>query len=233
MRSYEKPEARKHLLEESQIERVEKHIQTDEERLIFYGMLFTGLRVSEFLHLRRSWIDYKNNHLIVPEAQPCNCKGCIKIRNDLRKKLIRYQENNKTITKKKQKRYELVLEGNWLPKTPYSARTIPIIKNAKEVLYPYFKEHNLMLEAFPLRQYINTILTNLSIRAFGKPQKNKKKLFPHALRGSFATMLARDNITSIGITRALGWADINTARFYLDLTGAALDDEFAKKLSRY
>ena len=226
MRSYEKPKARKHLLEDFEIKRVEKNIQTAEEDLTFHGMLYTGLRISEFIHLRRSWIDFKNDFLIIPEAQPCNCKGCIPIRNKLRKKL---EFTNKDDIKL---RHRTILEGNWLPKTPYSVRTIPIIKNAQEVLYPYFKEHKLMLEAFPLRQYVNTILTNLSIRTFGKPKKGQKKIFPHALRGSFATMLARDDFTHIEITRALGWADMNTARFYIDLTGSALKTAFDEKWSR-
>ena len=226
MRSYEKPKARKHLLEDLEIKRVEKNIQTKEEDLIFHGILYTGLRISEFIHIRRSWIDFKNNFLKIPEVQPCKCKGCIKIRNDLRKKLEFTDKDDIKL------RHRTILEGNWLPKTPYSARTIPLLKNAQDVLYPYFKEHNLMLDAFPLRQYVNTILTQLSIRTFGKPKKNKKKLFPHALRGSFATMLAKDNFSNIGITRALGWADMNTARYYIDLTGSALKDEFDEKWSR-
>ena len=225
MRSYEKPKTRENLLDEFQIAKVEKNIRTSEERLVFYGLAFTGLRISEFLHLRRSWIDYNRNRLTVPSFQPCKCKGCIYIRNKLRNKIILAEKQNKSFSKMKTQRYKKMLEGNWLPKTSYSVRTIPIVQQARDVLYPYFKEHKLMLEAFPLRQYINTMLTDIG-------KRSKVTLFPHALRGTFATMLALDDFTAIKLTDAMGWADINMALTYIKISGEALDDEFDKKWSR-
>ena len=225
MVSKPKPKARDHLLEDPQINRVEKILRTDEERLVFYGLAFTGLRISEFIHLRRSWINFKRNQIKIPEYQPCNCKGCIYLRNNLRKKLAKAEEQNITFTNKMTQRYKTMLEGNWLPKTTHSVRTITIVQQARDVLYPYFDKHKLMLEAFPLRQYINTMLTDIG-------KRSKVKLFPHALRGTFATMLALDNFTTIRLTEIMGWADINTALFYIKLSGAALQEEFDKKWSR-
>lgn len=214
MPSKPKPKARDHLLEDPQINIIEKRIQTDQESLGFYGLTFTGLRISEFIHLRRSWLDTKKHLIKIPEAQPCNCKGCIYIRNKLRKQL-EFEDTIKA-------RHRKILEGNWLPKTSNSVRTIPIVQKAQDVLYPYFDEHDLLLDEFPLRQYVNTMLTDLG-------KRSKIRLFPHALRGTFATMLAIKKFTAFEITQTMGWADINTAMFYIKLSGSALLDAFDAK----
>jgi len=66
-------------------------------RFIVYGMVFGGVRVSELVHLRRTWINWEESTLTVPLRQYCQCKECLQYR-----------------------------EGIWRPKTKKGNRTIRI-----------------------------------------------------------------------------------------------------------
>jgi len=66
--------ARDNVLTEREIERVEDSLKNFREQFVFKGLLYTGLRVSAFIHLNRGWI--RENKIFVPRREKCNCKAC-------------------------------------------------------------------------------------------------------------------------------------------------------------
>ena len=209
-----KPKTRYHLLGDAQIKKIIKVIKTDIERFVFIGLLYTGLRASEFIHMRKTWINFKRHLIVIPDKQSCNCNKCKTNRIKLSEKDVdSLNDHQKTI-----------LEGYWVPKTASSARTIPIVPEARKVLYPFFKKYKTVMKKLPMTQYLNIYLNRLKKRC-------KIKIFPHCLRGTFATMLAIDGFDAYKITNILGWADINVAMFYINLSGAALTNEVEDKWS--
>ena len=63
----EKPHAKEHILEDREIEKIKENIETNEEKLIFNGLIYTGMRITEFLNLRRSWINWDKKRIRVPK----------------------------------------------------------------------------------------------------------------------------------------------------------------------
>ena len=47
-----------------------------EEILLIYGLLYTGMRINEFVHFKKEWMTDK--FIIIPEKQPCKCYECKK-----------------------------------------------------------------------------------------------------------------------------------------------------------
>jgi len=190
--NYKKSKTKEHILSEKQIQRVINAIEYEDELILFYCLLYTGLRVSEFIHLRRSWIDWENDFIRIPKKQKCSCSEC--------------KKNG----------------GFWSPKTSTSVRVIPIVSEIRGILERYFSEHNSIMELIPSRGMAYYILRDLG-------KKARVKLFPHALRGTFATILASKDFNPFEICDAMGWKSIQTAIYYIRLSGAQLKRAFEQK----
>ena len=74
---------------------------------------YAGLRVSELVHLRRTWVDFEENTITVPPRQHCDCRECQRRR-----------------------------DGVWRPKTRHGARTIRIHPKLRPVLQEYLADHD-------------------------------------------------------------------------------------------
>ena len=48
----------------------------DLDELIVRLAAFRGLRISEIAHMRRSWIDFDEGTIKIPEKQNCSCRAC-------------------------------------------------------------------------------------------------------------------------------------------------------------
>lgn len=209
-----KPRSKEYILDEKGIRKINKVIKNFDEKFVFIGILFTGLRKSEFIHMRRDWIDFKNNYIMVPDKQKCNCGQCKINRRDLAEEDIESLNEHK----------RLILEGYWLPKTKSSARTIPIVPEAREVIYQFFKKHKSALEVYPWASYTNNITDRLE-------KRSGVRVFPHCLRATFATMLALDGFDAYKLTDMMGWASIDVAKSYILMSGAELSREVEDKWS--
>lgn len=66
--------ARENVLSDEEIEKVEKSLKSFREELVFKGMVYTGLRVSAFIHMNQGWI--RSNNIFVPKREKCSCKKC-------------------------------------------------------------------------------------------------------------------------------------------------------------
>jgi integrase len=78
------------------------------DRFIVGVLILAGMRVSELTHLKKSWVDFDQNIIIIPIRQFCTCWECLKYR-----------------------------KGEWRPKTKQGARTIRIHPLLKPILHEY------------------------------------------------------------------------------------------------
>jgi len=246
--NWDKPKTKENLLSRENIDQINSVIRNKREDFTFNGILFTGLRAFEFMHLNKDWVKFisRSNpssiirgNINVPERQVCSCKECKYKRIKLEKRLskikinedIEYEPNNikfKKIWKRKKRLGSLsirdrnMIKGYWVPKTNSSVRTIPIVPQAENIFRNYFDNHDTVLELLPRRIYVNRILNRLE-------RRSGIKLFPHCLRGTFATILAMMGFTPFAIQKALGWKSVEVAQSYIDYSGAALNREFDNK----
>lgn len=195
-KKYSKPKTKENLLGDREIIKLNGIKKDKNEEFAFMVLLYTGLRVSELIHMRRSWLNLWRGFINVPERQRCGCMEC---------------------------RY--LGRVYWRPKTADSARAIPVVPEVRGILRRFFEDHEAVLEVFPSRQYVNNVLKRLQDRS-------GVRLFPHALRGTFATMLAEREFTPFEIKDALGWKSVDVAISYIKLSGTTLKRAFQEKWHR-
>ena len=64
----------KYVLSDEQIHSILAEAQSEEEKLILELMVYLGLRASEIVHLRATWLH--GDELNIPRTQPCDCSSC-------------------------------------------------------------------------------------------------------------------------------------------------------------
>jgi len=194
MSEVRKPQTRDYILDESDIKKVRRSLKTFVEGLVVLGLLYTGMRVSEFVHMRKDWISWKTGLIRIPRQQRCDCYEC--------KKVLRNRKGE--VTKP---------AGVWRPKTPESIRPIPILPEIEALFRQYFQRSSQIMDVVGSRVYAWMVLKRVE-------QRSGVKLFPHVLRGTFATLLASKDFDATEITPLLGWKSFKMADFYIKLSGA-------------
>lgn len=187
--------AKKNVLDPREEEELISSLKYLHEEVLIKGLLYTGMRISEFIHMKRSWIDFEGEWIKVPEKQVCSCRECEKKR-----------------------------DGVWKPKTDEASRRIKLLQEAKEVLDPFFDEHDSVMEIIKTRQRGYDI-----VRSVAKRTNIQHKVFPHALRGTFASILAGKGFTAPQITGMLGWVSIKTAEDYIKISPHYQEKEIEEK----
>lgn len=193
--SYSKPRTKDNILEDVEIDKIKSVAKNASERFLVWTLLYTGMRISELIHMRDDWIDWNKNLIRIPKSQPCECMEC-KIKKG----------------------------GVWRPKNPQSARAIPIVPELRQILQDFFCQYTSVMSVIHDRVAAHGI-----IRALGKRAKIRHKAFPHALRGTFATVLAAKDFTIPEISEALGWTSWKTAEIYVRLSAARVQKAFKEK----
>lgn len=59
------------LLNEEEIRRILDGCEGDQKPVI-HTLAFTGMRVSELIHMRKDWVDWEAGLIRIPETQPCD-----------------------------------------------------------------------------------------------------------------------------------------------------------------
>ena len=72
----------------------------------------------------------------------------------------------------------------------------------------------------------NRVNTWRLVREVSRRAKISHKVFPHSLRGSFASMLADKGFDAFTIQAVLGWKKIDMAEQYVKMSGSAIKDRF-------
>jgi len=184
------------VLTTEEVSLLEQNAVSVREKLIVNGLLYTGMRVGEFIHLNRDWIDFKAHHIRIPGSMPCQCKSC-KIGHPT---------------------------GVWKPKTTQGARVIPIAPEVLSELKEYFRTFKSVMEMIPSRGSAHYHLKMAAKRA-----GITHPVFPHALRGTFASLLAQKGFDPFEIKEIMGWKSVEMASSYVRLFGDHIQKVFDKK----
>jgi integrase len=104
------------------------------------------------------------------------------------------------------------LEKAWHPKTKAGIREIPLMYEAKRILFNHFRTHD---EIGMTRVTLYRIVRRVASR-----MNPFKKVYPHSLRATFASMLADAGLGPADIQMILGWAKLETANHYVRATMA-------------
>jgi integrase len=105
-----------------------------EENLVLSLMVFTGLMVSEFIHMRRSWLDVREGIIRVPVSQPCSCRACAG------------------------------RGGVWRPKTGSGNRAVPIVPEVEACIIDYFAANDDIITLVPYRELAWRIVRTIGQR---------------------------------------------------------------------
>ena len=200
-----KPKSRENVLSPEEREKLCKVCQTDREKFVIYGLLYTGMREGEFLHMRKSWIDFKGGIINIPHKDIC--KICL------------------TCKKSKMRKGKLIKDANiWQGKTVHAQRPIPIVPEIKDMLDEFFSKYNSVIDVYWYRQNLWKIVKEVGARS-----KIKHSVFPHCLRATFATMLVEKGMDNpVKLKDIMGWKKLEQSTDYIRLGGAsmkrALDD---------
>ena len=148
----------------------------------------------------------------MPLLQSCNiCSKCRKAEY----KRYKYDKHGERI--KLDKPVLNKPANNWKVKTPHAERTIPIVPELRPILKDFFSKYNSIIELLWYRQNIWKIIKDVGKRA------KIKNPFPHAMRGTFATILVEKGVNdSVLLKEIMGWVKIDMASSYIRLGGFAM-----------
>jgi len=182
------------------------------DRLIIVALGLAGMREGELAHMRRSWI--YSDHIKIPKRpQLCDCVDCQlqaffaekrgKVKKDvnwypkLQKKFFRLRSGGKLKN----------LKFQWTPTSDSGARNIPFkFKVMRKTFVKWFYSHD---RIGMTRQGIWQRVRTLGDKIIGK------RLYPTALRSSFATMLADEGASKASLQANMGWAKIDSTVHYV------------------
>ncbi len=57
------------VLSDEEIEALKTSVETYQDQIIVYGLLYTGMRVDELCHMKPSWIDINNASITIPKHE--------------------------------------------------------------------------------------------------------------------------------------------------------------------
>jgi len=192
------------LLGEDEIRRILEKCEVGEIPVV-YTLAFTGMRVSELIHMRKDWVDWEAGLISIPESQPCDahydCRREIKRRGKIIKR-----------------------SGLWRVKVPEAARGIPILPELRPVLEDFFSRHESMGDVVKGREEVWGM-----VRAVTAKAGIQKRIFPHVLRGSLASLLAGKDFDALSIQGFMGWKSVKTADEYIRISPERLKRIVEKK----
>jgi len=192
------------LLNEEEIRRILEGCEGDQKPVI-HTLAFTGMRVSELIHMRRDWVDWEAGLIRIPESQPC------KEHYDCRREI----KKGKKIIKQ---------SGLWRVKVHEAARGIPILPELRPVLEDFFQQHESMGDVIKRREEVWRMVKNVADKA-----GIQKHIFPHVLRGSLASLLAGKDFDALSIQGFMGWKSVKTADEYIRISPERLKRIVEKK----
>jgi integrase/recombinase XerD len=192
------------LLNEEEIRRILDGCGGDQKPVI-HTLAFTGMRVSELIHMRKDWVDWEAGLIRIPESQPCDshyeCRREVKRRGRIIKR-----------------------GGLWRVKVPEAARGVPVLPELRPVLEDFFLRHESMGEVVRGREEVWGM-----VKAVTSKSGIQKRIFPHVFRGSLASLLAGKDFDALSIQGFMGWKSVKTADEYIRISPERLKRIVEKK----
>lgn len=192
------------LLNEEEIRRILDGCEGDQKPVI-HTLAFTGMRVSELIHMRKDWVDWEAGLIRIPESQPCDshfeCRREVKRRGRIIKR-----------------------GGVWRVKVPEAARGVPVLPELQPVLEDFFSRHESIGEVVKGREEVWGM-----VKAVAAKSGIQKRIFPHVFRGSLASLLAGKDFDALSIQGFMGWKSVKTADEYIRISPERLKRIVEKK----
>lgn len=208
-----------------------------------------GLRGGEIAHFSTDWIDFDRRMIQIPEHDECTkgrdggvCGYCIErakshldchnLSHDEARELVQEEmgsvdlsvEKVDALAEEKQedhnKTLDEALEDRWEPKTENGSRSVPFDFDIRtEIAVERFAER---FKVFPKAR----IAVNRRVKEAAAEAGIEDRIYPHALRATAANTLALHGVSAYSLMGIMGWADIETARAYIQ----ASDENAAKEI---
>lgn len=179
MRTWKGGHASDYRLSDAEIEILFRACRTPHQRHHIAGLLFTGMRVGEWAHLSASWVSFAAGTITIPLAVPCQCARCIRL-----------------------------LGGTWRPKTPNSARIVPLLEPPLAEAVRWKLAHD---GARPWDIWAIQCSIHRAARAAGI----SKPVSPHTLRATRAYQVAEWGVGAGDLLAYFGWASLKEAAPYI------------------
>lgn len=198
-------------------------------KFIFVAFLYGGLRVGELVHMQGTWINRNNhtakdmgvNHIQIPMVgQNCTCPDCLyySYRDYMRTEKKMPEQWYKDIQKKfyEDKRTgniskEVYDKSHWAPKSAAGCRVIPIIFKKFDGGLAHFYPNDNSKTLGITRQQVWNIIKSAGHEIIGY----ERRLFPHAIRATCATIFGNAGINIYDLSTFMGWDSISSANPYM------------------
>jgi integrase len=182
--------------------------QSLQARFIIFLSGRLGMRKGEITHMTKDWVDWSRSMICVPPHEPC-----IKGRNSMdicgycRQNAKQKANHNENLS------LEECKERCWVAKTEQAVREIP---------FDFHPRVSLVIEEFFEKYDSWPVSASAITRRVKKSAENSevgKRVYPHSLRATAASYHAGRGLGSIPLQSLMGWADISTARNYVQSSG--------------
>ena len=105
-----KHKSKEDALLENEVEDLIDACKNKKEKFVIITLIYTGMRVGELIHMRKSWLNWQDERIEIPLKRECDCNECKVYRN-----------------------------GVWSPKTKAGERKIKLLDpRVKTILREYF-----------------------------------------------------------------------------------------------
>ncbi|MFB6071124.1 MAG: tyrosine-type recombinase/integrase [Halanaeroarchaeum sp.] len=212
--------------------------QAFEARFVIHMAGRLGMRGGEIAHLSSDWVDMDQRMIVIPEHDPCSkgidggvCGYCkeraedhvlsINLTEEEAKEEVREEFKDVDFPEAKIEELaqskmdeqnitlEQALEERWEPKTSNGDRSIP---------YDFDTRTQIVVEEFVDRYAIfpkARVAINRRVGEAAEAADLDARVYPHALRATAANKLALMDVSAYSLMSIMGWADIQTARAYI------------------
>jgi integrase/recombinase XerD len=197
-----------YALEENEIERLVEVAEAGTERveLTVKGLMWTGMRASEFAHMKDHWLlrDRKVPRIQVPNHEDCECSDCV----------TKAKQAGETDTP------EPEIRKYWKPKSIAGARQIPVVHDdAWDLIESFMARHGgINVGRGAIWSRVENLNDDLD---FDEP------LTPHILRHTYGTWMVRNGVGIETLQRAMGHANIQDTQTYVHLAGDRVAESVA------
>lgn len=210
-----------------------------ESRLVLFAAGRLGMRAGEIAHMKRDWIDWDNQRIVVPTHEPCDdgrgggiCGHCKQAAAQMARIRTRNAIEGRGIDPDtvdiESPRFDDVrvdparFHGQmWSPKTQNAARSIPYARastRAALAVEEYFEHYD---EFEASRNVVNRRVDRMAEKVSAV---DADKIYPHALRSTAASYFAARGLSAMDLKSLFGWAQFSTAIAYIEESPERLED---------
>lgn len=195
------------------------HYYDPDPPMTIYVMGRLGLRRGELVHMRESWINWREKRIEIPAHSPCDMgKGGI-VCGDCKQQAQQRVEHADGLS------LEEALRLSWAPKTEAGVRHVYYGHDTRAEMY---LERYFGSDEYTRYEPSGTAVSRRVKRAAElAPEMDPEDVHPHGLRSTAATQFAAEGLGIYQLMQVMGWVKMSTAEAYISRnsvkTAKALD----------